>query len=118
MESHRTPERLLPLKAPWFHILVSLADGPVHGYAVRQEVEERTSGRVKLWPATLYGSIRLMEEQGLIEEVGAPEEVEDADERRRYWGLTPWGRRVLAAETDRLATLVQAARATRALREA
>ena len=56
------PREFLPLKTAWFHILLALGDGPAHGYAVRSEVEERTAGRVKLWPATLYGSIRDMEE--------------------------------------------------------
>lgn len=107
---------LLPLKTAWFHILLTLADGPLHGYAVRSRVEDRTRGRVRLWPATLYGSLRDLEEERLIEETEAPAELEDDDPRRRYYELTPRGRDVLAAETDRLARLVEVARASRALR--
>ena len=109
-------ESLLPLKTAWFHILLTLADGPLHGYAVRSRVEDRTRGRVRLWPATLYGSLRDLEEERLIEETEAPAELEDDDPRRRYYELTPRGRDVLAAETDRLARLVEVARASRALR--
>ena len=110
-------ERLLPLKAAWFHILLALGDGPQHGYAVRSEVEERTEGRVKLWPATLYGSIRDREEEGLIAESEGPGDPDD-DPRRRYWILTAFGREVLATEVERLQRLVDEARATRALRRA
>lgn len=107
----------LPLKTAWFHILLSLGDGPRHGYAIRSEVEERTEGRVTLWPATLYGSIRDMGEAGLIQETEGPDNPDD-DLRRRYYGLTCEGREVLAAEVERLQGLVDAARATRALRQA
>jgi DNA-binding PadR family transcriptional regulator len=104
------------LKPSWFHVLLALADGPQHGYAIRGIVEERTEGRVKLWPATLYGSIRQLEEKGLIAETerGAA----DDDPRRRYYRLTPKGRAALSAETDRMAALVKAARSSRALRNA
>jgi DNA-binding PadR family transcriptional regulator len=108
-------EGLLPLKTAWFHILLALGDGPQHGYAVRTEVEDRTEGRVKLWPATLYGSIRDLEEIDLIAETGGPDDPDD-DPRRRYYELTPRGREVLAAEVERLQQLVDVARATRALR--
>lgn len=119
MSDHR-PDRddLLPLKSAWFHILLSLADGPVHGYAIRADVEERTDGRVTLWPATLYGSIDEMAKEGLIVETDPPPEDEDADTRRKYYRLTPAGRNVLAAEADRLDALVEAARRSRALRKA
>ncbi|MGD2070739.1 MAG: helix-turn-helix transcriptional regulator [Gemmatimonadota bacterium] len=110
-------ESLLPLKTAWFHILLALGDGPQHGYAVRIDVEERTGGRVKLWPATLYGSIRDMEEEGLIVENEGPDDPDD-DPRRRYYELTPRGRGVLSAEVERLQRLVDEARATRALRRA
>lgn len=108
---------LLPLKTAWFHILLSLGDGPQHGYAIRADVEERTEGRVKLWPATLYGSIRELEDEGLIVESEGPGDPDD-DPRRKYYELTTRGRTVLAAETDRLQALVDVARSTRALREA
>ncbi|HEX7118837.1 MAG TPA: PadR family transcriptional regulator [Longimicrobiales bacterium] len=105
-------EAFLPLKPAWFHILLALADGPRHGYAIRVEVEARTEGRVRLWPATLYGSIRDLAEAGLIEE-GEADPVDDA--RRRIYRLTGAGARVLAAEAARMQALVDAARATRAL---
>ncbi len=109
-----TIERLLPLKPAWFHILLALGNGRRHGYAIRAEVEERTRGRVRLWPATLYGSIRELAAEALIEELEAGPGAGD-DPRRRYYRLTRLGRRVLAAEVARLQALVDAARATRAL---
>ena len=105
-----------PLKPTWFHVLLALADGPQHGYAIRGIVEERTDGEIKLWPVTLYGSIRQLEEKGLIAEADAS--AADDDPRRRYYRLTPKGRAALAAEADRLAALVKAARSSRALRNA
>ena len=116
-ETRSDLEGLLPLKTAWFHILLALGDGPQHGYAVRSEVEERTEGRVKLWPATLYGSIRDLEEAGLIRECEGPDDP-DSDPRRRYYELTAWGREALRAEVERMQGLVDVARATRALRRA
>jgi DNA-binding PadR family transcriptional regulator len=88
------------LKTPWFHILAALAEGPRHGYAIRAHVEESTDGRVRMWPATLYGSIRELELAGFIE-LTSPEAVDD-DPRRRYYALTPAGRTALAAEAERM----------------
>ncbi len=105
---------LLPLKPAWFHILLALADGAQHGYAIRSSVEERTEGRVKLWPATLYGSIRELSQGDLIEALDGPEDPDD-DARRRYYRLTPRGSELLRAEADRLQALVDAARSSRAL---
>lgn len=102
-------ERLIPLKPNWFHILLTLADGDRHGYAVMQEVAERTGGKIRLWPATLYGSIRRMEEDGLLEPVEY-EQQEDDDERRQYYAITRFGRRVLDAEVHRLEELVRLAK--------
>lgn len=104
----------LPMKAPWFHILLTLADGAQHGYAIRAAVEERTQGKIRLWPATLYGAMRDMAAEGLITELGHEPDADD-DARRRYYDLTLLGKRVLAAEVQRLAELVEIARATRAL---
>ncbi len=103
-------ERFLPLRPNWFHILVSLADGDRHGYGIMQEVEQRTSGEVHLWPATLYGSIKKMLEEGLI---GAASNRPDAndDPRRRYYAISNLGLEVLRCETHRLETLVAGARA-------
>lgn len=105
------------MKPTIFHILLSLADEPQHGYAIRTAVEERTEGAVRLWPATLYGTIRRLAEDGLIEELAGDSEP-DTDARRRYYALTPSGRDVLRAETERLETLVAAARGSRALKGA
>ncbi len=112
--SARETARLLPLKPAWFHILLALADGAQHGYAIRSLVEERTEGRVKLWPATLYGSIRELSGEDLIEALDGPENPDD-DARRRYYRLTPQGSDLLRAEADRVQELVDAARSSRAL---
>lgn len=107
-------ETLIPLKPVTFHILLALADGPQHGYAVRTAVEERTDGRVRLWPATLYGTLRRLVEDGMIEALEGEDDPDD-DARRRYYSLTPLGSKVLRLETERLEELVAAARGTRAL---
>ena len=103
-------EQLLPLKPAWFHILLALGNAPLHGFAIRDAVLERTGGKVTLWPATLYGSMADMAEEGLIEPLAADAEPDD-DARRRYYRLTPRGRRVLKAEADRMAELATAAQA-------
>lgn len=93
-----------------FHILVVLAGRPLHGYAIRQEVEERTAGAIRLWPATLYGALAELTGRGLISEMSPPAD-ESADARgRRWYALTPEGRRALAAEASRLEELAQLAR--------
>jgi DNA-binding PadR family transcriptional regulator len=102
---------LLPLKTTWFHVLVSLADGERHGYGIMQEVLQRTEGDVRLWPATLYGSLRQLLEEGLIAECHSANRAENDDSRRRYYRLSTFGRRVLAAEIARLDGLLKAARA-------
>jgi DNA-binding PadR family transcriptional regulator len=107
------PQSFLPLKPHWFHIMLSLAGGEQHGYGIMQEVLQRTNEQVRLWPATLYGSIKRLLEADLIEgsdERPAPE-LDDA--RRRYYRLTALGRRVLDAECDRLQELVRTIRAKR-----
>ena len=112
----RDVSSLLPIKSRHLNILVSLAEGPRHGYAVMQDVRERSQGRVRLWPAALYGSLRELQELGLIEETEArPPRAED-DERRRYYRLTTRGRRTLAAEIQRLEDLVRAARSAGVVR--
>ena len=110
----RDADRLLPLKPKVLHILLALADGPRHGYAIMQEVAARTEGQVRLWPAAMYGALRELEEADLIAETD--ERPRDDDERRRYFALTPGGKRVLNAEISRLETIVGQARASRALR--
>ena len=91
------------------YILLALADEDRHGYAIMREVEERTGGKVNLWPATLYGAIKRMLSAGIIEEAPRRPEGED-DQRRRYYRLTQTGRTALAEETGRLADLVRIAR--------
>src|SRR5580698_807071 len=91
-------ERFVPLKTQWFHILLSLAGEEQHGYGIMQEVLERTTGKVRLWPATLYGSIKRLIEAGLIEESNSRPAPELDDARRRYYRLTALGRHVLDAE--------------------
>ena len=107
------PHAFLPLKPNWFHILLSLAGGEQHGYGIMQDVLEQTTGRVRLWPATLYGAIKRLIEAGLIEESSERPAPDQDDARRRYYRLTSLGRQVLDAECDRLHGLVRAIRATR-----
>lgn len=112
--SKPNPESFLPLKSQWLHILLALASGEQHGYGIMQDVLDRTAGKVRLWPATLYGSIKRLMEADLIEESPRRPAPELDDARRRYYRLTPLGRRVLNAECDRLQDLVRAIRVKRA----
>jgi DNA-binding PadR family transcriptional regulator len=98
----------LPLKTQWLHIMLSLAGEEQHGYGIMQEVLQRTTGKVHLWPAMLYGSIKRLIEANLIEESTARPAPEFDDARRHYYRLTPLGRGVLNAECERLQELVQA----------
>jgi DNA-binding PadR family transcriptional regulator len=108
-------QRFLPLKTHWFHIMLSLAGGEQHGYGIMQDVLERSSGKVRLWPATLYGSLKRLIEAELIEESDLRPAPELDDARRRYYRLTDFGRRVLDAECDRLQELVRAIRVKQAM---
>mgnify|MGYP000628046359 CR=1 FL=1 len=110
-------EGLPPLTPAVFQILLALADGERHGYGIMKEVAANTGGRMQMGPGTLYGSIKRMLAAGLIEESGERPDPELDDERRRYYRLTPLGRRVAAAEAERLAALVHVARAKCLLRE-
>lgn len=104
------PEDFLPLTPAMFHILLALADKERHGYEIMQEVQERTEGVVRIGPGTLYGSIKRMLSDGLVEESDERPDPELDDERRRYYRLTDFGFRVARAESERLATLVKSAR--------
>jgi len=106
------PEDLMPLQPAVFHILVSLANGDRHGYAIIQDVAARTDGEVKLGPGTLYRSIQRMLELDLIAETETRPDPDADDERRRYYRITPFGRQVARAEAERLSALVALARAT------
>lgn len=108
-------QAFLPLKTQWFHIMLSLAGGEQHGYGVMQEVLNRTTGKVRLWPATLYGSIKRLIEAGLIEESNERPAPEMDDARRRYYRLTDMGRQVLDAECERLQELVRSIQVKRAM---
>ena len=99
--------KFLPLKTQWFHIMLSLAGGEQHGYGIMQDVLNRTTGKVRLWPATLYGSIKRLIEAGLIEESDERPAPEDDDARRRYYRLTELGHQALNAECERLQELVR-----------
>ena len=110
-------ESLLPLTPAVFHILITLADGEAHGYAIMQEVGRRSGGSVRLGPGTLYGAISRLLDDGIIEETEDRPDPEMDDTRRRYYRLTRFGARVLAAETERLAGLVKAARSTKLVRK-
>jgi DNA-binding PadR family transcriptional regulator len=108
-------ERFIPLKTHWFHIMLSLAGGEQHGYGIMQEVLNRTTGKVRLWPATLYGSIKRLIEAELIEESDERPAPELDDARRRYYRLTKHGRGVLDAECERLQELVRTIRVKQAM---
>lgn len=111
----RGVDHLLPLKPRVLHILLALADGPRHGYSIMQEVAARSDGQIRVWPAALYGTLRELEELDWI--VESEKRPSDDDERRRYFGLTSLGKRVLGAEIRRLESIVDLARASRALRK-
>jgi DNA-binding PadR family transcriptional regulator len=111
-QSHDEIDDLLPLPTAVFHILVALADRERHGYSIMQDVAARTDGKVRLSAGTLYSAVRRMLEQGLIEELrDSPDPLSD-DERRRYYGLTQFGRDVATAEARRVHELLSQARAT------
>jgi len=95
-----------PLTPAVFHILLALADGKLHGYAIMRAVENATSSAMKMGPGTIYGSLQRMEDAGLVEECGSV-----ANGKRRLYGMTRLGRKTLVAESARLARLAEMARA-------
>jgi DNA-binding PadR family transcriptional regulator len=111
----RDPESLLPLTPAVFHILLALADNERHGYGIMQEIGRRTDGRLRMGPGTLYGSIKRMLADGLIEKSSERPDPALDDERRHYYRLTDFGQRVVRAEAQRLAQLVNVARAKQLL---
>ena len=110
-EESRPVTDFLPLTPAIAHILLALADEERHGYAIMQEVARLTDGATRMGPGTLYGTIKRLIAAALIEEADERPDPTLDDERRRYYRLTPLGRRVLSAETSRLSTLLAAARA-------
>jgi DNA-binding PadR family transcriptional regulator len=103
------PGDMLPLTEPVFHILLSLSDSERHGYGIILDVEEATSGQVRLRTGTLYTAMRRLQREGLIEEIDATPEP-GSDGRRRVYRLTAWGRRIARAESRRVAGLAALAR--------
>ncbi len=97
-----------PLTPAVFHILLALADGPLHGYAIMQAVEQSAGTELRMGPGTIYGSIQRMEDAGLVRELATR-----SDDRRRVFGLLPAGRRALEAEASRLARLADLVRGKR-----
>jgi DNA-binding PadR family transcriptional regulator len=107
--TRRNPDDLLPLTPAVLHIMLVLADGDRHGYAIAQEVEAISDGQVHMGPGTLYGSIQRMTDSGLVEETTGRHRQEGT-ERRRYYRISPFGRRVLERELTRLSAVVDVAR--------
>lgn len=103
----------LPLTPPVFHIMLALADGSRHGYAIMKEIARHTDGALRMGAGTLYGSIQRLMDVGWVVEAAAPPPESARDERRRYYRLTPFGRRILGAEVRRLESVVRVAQATR-----
>ena len=111
----RDPQNFLPLTPAFFNILLALANGEKHGYAIMQEVVAQTGGKLNLGPGTLYGAIKRLLEDDFIEESDERPDPAHDDERRRYYRLTEFGKRVAAAEAARLDELVGLARSRRLL---
>ena len=107
----RKPADLLPLTPGMFHVLIALADGEKHGYAIIKEVARRTNGEIALGAGTLYAIIRRFVQEGVIAESAERPDPSLDDERRRYYRVTPFGRKVAQAEAARMRDLVQLAAA-------
>lgn len=100
----------LPLKSQWFHILLALSEEARHGSGIVRSILQQTDGKLRLWPATLYGSLEELLEHRWIEELTGPEDHPKGESRkRRYYRITPMGARILAAEAARLQALAHAA---------
>ena len=104
------PKQFLPLTPAVFNLLLALASGEKHGYAIMMAVRENTGGEVKMGPGTLYGAIKRLLADGWIEEAGKRPDPTLDDERRRYYRLTDLGQRVASAEAERMSELVTSAR--------
>lgn len=108
--STRAVEDLLPLRPVVFQVLLSLAEGERHGYAIVQEIADRSSARMRLEPGNLYRSLKFMLDEGLIEESDCRPVPGKDDERRRYYKITRFGRNAALAEAARLDALAAEAR--------
>jgi len=113
MPGGRSQKDTRPLKAKWFHILLSLADRELHGTAIMEEVLQRTGGAIRLWPGALYGALGDMAEKELIHEVEPPEGAPTEGGKRRFYAITRKGREALAREVAHMEDLVLEARAKR-----
>jgi len=102
-------EKSTTLKPQWFQILLAIADGELHGLGIMKEVLEQTDGQMRLWPAMLYGSLKKMVDDGLVEEREGPVGPGSETDRRRFYGITEAGRQRLADEVARLAKYVRVA---------
>jgi DNA-binding PadR family transcriptional regulator len=111
MKNEQFVEELLPLTRPVFHILLSLAGEERHGYGIMQDVAQQTDGALQLGPGTLYGCLKRMLAAGLVEESDERRDPALDDERRRYYRMTPLGRRAVRTEAQRLAGAVTVAMA-------
>jgi DNA-binding PadR family transcriptional regulator len=109
-QTERDVDAHLPLPRASFHVLLALAEGDAHGYAIKQSVEVLTDGTVRLGPGTLYEAIGKLEERGLIAETVRRPAAEEDHAQRRYYRLTTLGRRVLHAEVRRLGVVLDHAR--------
>lgn len=108
--TQKDPKESLPLTPVTLNVLLALADEERHGYGIMLEIEQRTSGAMRLGPGTLYGTIKRLRDGGMIEDSGHRPDPDLDDERRRYYRLTDFGQRALAAEVERLEAVVGAAR--------
>ena len=104
------------LPAHWFQILLSLADGPMHGLAITKDVLDRTDGTMHLWPGMLYGALKKMTDAGLAAETAIPRNFESTGGKPRFYKVTPNGKRLCGEEAGRMAKVVEAARAKKLLR--
>jgi DNA-binding PadR family transcriptional regulator len=102
-----------PLTPAVFHVLLALADGDKHGYAIMKSVEEHTGGTLKMGAGTLYGTLQRLSEAGWVLEAAAPQALSARDEKRRFYRLTGEGKQALGAEVRRLEDLVRLARRSR-----
>ena len=105
-----------PIPPHWFQILLSLADRDLHGLAIMNDVLERTSGQLRLWPAMLYRNLSRLAEEALVAEIDAPPGIDPRGGRPRFYRITPLGRRACAREAERLASFVDVARRKKILK--
>ena len=105
----QTPQSYTPLTPPAFHVLLAVADGARHGYEILKEIERRSDGRVQLSTGTLYAVVKRLLTDRLLEETDQGTNVANEDRRRRYYRLTPFGKKVTKAEVARMIELIRIA---------